>query len=375
MFYHWLAPLGQTYIIFNLFNYISFRAAGATVTALLLAFVVGPPVIRRLRTHKVGQVIRAEGPASHQSKRGTPTMGGLIILLATIVPTLLWAPLTNRFVVVAMLSILWMGCIGFLDDYLKIVQGKSRGLVAKWKLAGQVSFGVLLGLFLAYNPVVPTETIPATATTLPFFKYLVVNFAPLLYVLFVTVVITGSSNAVNLTDGLDGLATGLAGISAAAFAGFAYLFGRTDVTTYLNLFYLPGAGELAIFCASLMGATIGFLWFNAHPAQVFMGDTGSLAIGGALGTVAILLKAEFLLLLIGGVFAAEAISVLIQTGTYKWYKRTRGKEYADAHRVFRMAPLHHHFEKLGWAETTVVTRFYILGLLCALVALSTLKVR
>jgi len=375
MFYHWLAPLGKTHIIFNLFNYISFRAAGATVTALLLAFVVGPPVIRRLRARKVGQVIRAEGPASHQSKRGTPTMGGLIILLCTIVPTLLWAPVTNRFVVVAMLSILWMGCIGFLDDYLKIVQGKSRGLVAKWKLAGQVSFGVLLGAFLATNPVVPTDTIPATATTLPFFKYLVVNFAPWLYVVFVTVVITGSSNAVNLTDGLDGLATGLAGISAAAFAGFAYLFGRTDVTSYLNLFYLPGAGELAVFCAALMGATIGFLWFNAHPAQVFMGDTGSLAIGGALGTVAILLKAEFLLLLIGGVFAAEAISVLLQTGTYKWYKRTRGKEFADAHRVFRMAPLHHHFEKLGWAETTVVTRFYILGLFCALIALSTLKVR
>jgi phospho-N-acetylmuramoyl-pentapeptide-transferase len=375
MFYHWLAPLGQTHIIFNLFNYISFRAAGATVTALLLAFLVGPPVIRRLRARKVGQIIRAEGPASHQSKRGTPTMGGLIILLATIVPTLLWAPLTNRFVIVAMLSILWMGCIGFLDDYLKIVQGKSRGLVAKWKLVGQVSFGVMLGLFLAYNPVVPSDTIPPTATTLPFFKYLVVNFSPVLYVLFVTVVITGSSNAVNLTDGLDGLATGLAGISAAAFAGFAYLFGRTDVTSYLNLFYLPGAGELTIFCAALMGATIGFLWFNAHPAEVFMGDTGSLAIGGALGTVAILLKAEFLLLLIGGVFAAEAISVLIQTGTYKWHRRTRGKEYADTHRVFRMAPLHHHFEKLGWAETTVVTRFYILGLLCALVALSTLKVR
>jgi phospho-N-acetylmuramoyl-pentapeptide-transferase len=375
MFYHWLAPLGQTHIIFNLFNYISFRAAGATVTALLLAFLVGPPVIRSLRARKVGQIIRAEGPASHQSKRGTPTMGGLIILLATIVPTLLWAPLTNRFVIVAMLSILWMGCIGFLDDYLKIVQGKSRGLVAKWKLVGQVSFGVMLGMFLAYNPVVPTDSIPATATTLPFFKYLVINFSPVLYVLFVTVVITGSSNAVNLTDGLDGLATGLAGISAAAFAGFAYLFGRTDVTGYLNLFYLPGAGELAIFCGALMGATIGFLWFNAHPAQVFMGDTGSLAIGGALGTVAILLKAEFLLLLIGGVFAAEAISVLIQTGTYKWHKRTRGREYADAHRVFRMAPLHHHFEKLGWAETTVVTRFYILGLLCALVALSTLKVR
>ncbi len=375
MFYHWLAPLGKTHIIFNLFNYISFRAAGATVTALLLAFVVGPAVIHRLRSRKVGQIIRAEGPASHQSKRGTPTMGGLIILLATIVPTLLWAPLTNRFVIVAMLSILWMGCIGFLDDYLKIVQGKSRGLVAKWKLVGQVSFGIMLGVFLATNPVVSTETIPATGTTLPFFKYLVVNFAPWLYVAFVTIVITGSSNAVNLTDGLDGLAAGLAAISAAAFAGFAYLFGRVDATTYLNLFYLPGAGELAVFCAALMGATLGFLWFNAHPAQVFMGDTGSLAIGGALGTVAILLKAEFLLLLIGGVFAAEAISVLIQTGTYKWRRRTRGKEYADNHRVFRMAPLHHHFEKLGWAETTVVTRFYILGLLCALVALSTLKVR
>lgn len=375
MLYHWLAPLGKQYIVFNLFNYLSFRAAGATVTALLLAFIVGPAVIQRLRSHKVGQIIRAEGPASHQAKRGTPTMGGLIILLATVVPTLLWAPLDNRFVIVAVLSILWMGCIGFLDDYLKVVQGKSRGLVARWKLAGQCSFGLALGLFLIYFPVVPSDTLPATATTLPFFKYLVVNFAPWLYVVFVTMVITATSNAVNLTDGLDGLATGLAGVSAATFALFAYIFGRTDVTTYLNVFYLPGAGELAIFCAALMGGCIGFLWFNAHPAQVFMGDTGSLAIGGALGTVAILLKAEFLLLIIGGVFVAETVSVMMQTTTYKWFKRTRGKEYADAHRVFRMAPLHHHFEKLGWAETTVVTRFYILGLLCALVALSTLKIR
>ena len=375
MLYHLLAPLGKHFIFFNLFNYISFRAAGATVTALLLAFIAGPPIINRLRERKVGQVIRAEGPASHQSKRGTPTMGGLIILLATVVPTLLWAPITNRFVLVAMISTLWMGCIGFIDDYLKIVQGKSRGLVAKYKLIGQCSFGILLGILLIVWPVVPPDVIPPTATTLPFFKYLVVNFAPWLFVVFVTLVITGTSNAVNLTDGLDGLATGLAGIAAFGFAVFAYLFGRVDTTTYLNLFYLPGAGELTVFCAALMGGTIGFLWFNAHPAQVFMGDTGSLAIGGALGTVAILLKAEFLLLLIGGVFVAEALSVLMQTGTYKWHKRTRGKEFADAHRVFRMAPLHHHFEKLGWAETTVVTRFYIVGLLCALLALSTLKVR
>ena len=375
MFYHLLAPLGKHHIFFNLFNYISFRAAGATVTAILLAFIVGPAIIARLRARKIGQVIRAEGPASHQGKRGTPTMGGVIILLATVVPTLLWAPLTNRFVLFALLATLWMGGIGFLDDYLKIVEGKSRGLVAKWKLAGQVSFGLVLGTLLLYFPVIPPDTIPASATTLPFFKFVVVVFAPWVYVTFVTTVITGSSNAVNLTDGLDGLATGLSAIAAGAFALFAYLLGRVDATGYLNLFYLPGAGELTIFCAALLGGCLGFLWFNAHPAQVFMGDTGSLALGGAFGTVSILLKSEFLLLVIGGVFVAEAISVMLQTGVYKWHKRSRGKEYADQHRVFRMAPLHHHFEKLGWHESTVVTRFYILGIFCAMVALATLKLR
>jgi len=303
-------------------------------------------------------------------------MGGVIILLSTLGATLLWAQLTNRFVLFAMLTMLWMGGIGFVDDYLKIIQGKSRGMVAKWKLAGQVSFGVSLGILLLFFPVVPVDTIPAAATTVPFFKFVIVLFtAPWLYVAFVTVVITGSSNAVNLTDGLDGLAAGLSAIGAGAFALFAYVFGRVDATAYLNLFYLPGAGELAIFCGALLGGCIGFLWFNAHPAQVFMGDTGSLALGGAFGTVAILLKAEFLLLIIGGVFAIEAVSVMLQTGVYKWFKRTRGKEYADAHRVFRMAPLHHHFERLGWHESTVVTRFYILGLFCAMVALATLKLR
>jgi len=375
MFYHWLAPLSSTHIIFNLFIYISFRAAGAMVTALLVGFLVGPAIIRRLRSRKIGQVIRADGPASHQEKRGTPTMGGLIIILATIVPTLLWAQLDNRFVLVAMLATVWMGGIGFLDDYLKIVQGKSRGLVAKWKLLGQVTFGMVLGLILLFDPVVSTQIIPATGTTLPFFKYVIVTFTPALFVGFVAFVITGTSNAVNFTDGLDGLATGLTAIAAAAFGVFAYVFGRTDLTEYLNLYYLSGAGELTVFCGALMGASLGFLWFNAHPASVFMGDTGSLAIGGAFGTIAILLKAEFLLVIIGGVFVAETVSVLVQSGVYKWFKATRGREYADAHRVFRMAPLHHHFEKLGWRETTVVTRFYILGIFCALVALSTLKVR
>jgi phospho-N-acetylmuramoyl-pentapeptide-transferase len=375
MLYHLLAPLGREHILFNLFNYISFRAAGATVTALLVAFVVGPVVIRRLEKLKVGQVVRTGLLASHEEKRGTPTMGGLIILLATVVPTLLWAPLSNRFVVVAMLATLWTGAIGFVDDYLKVVQGKPRGLVARWKLAGQVSFGVALGVYLLAWPVVSAETLPATASVLPFLKYTVVMFLPVSYVLFVTFVVTGSSNAVNMTDGLDGLAAGLTAIAAAAFAFFAYLLGRVDMTTYLKFYYLPGAGELTVFCGALMGASLGFLWFNAHPARVFMGDTGSLAIGGALGTVAILLRSEFLLVIIGGVFVAEQVSVILQMGVYKWHRRTRGREYADAHRVFRMAPLHHHFEKKGWHESTVVIRFYIIGLLCALLALATLKLR
>ncbi len=375
MLYHLLAPLAPEHIVFNLFNYITFRAAGATVTALVLAFVVGPYIIERLKRRRIGQVIRADGPASHQNKRGTPTMGGMIIILATVVPTLLWARLDNPYVLIACAATLWMGAIGFLDDFLKVVQGKSRGLVARWKLIGQVSFGLALGTFLlfVFNPLGAEG--PPHATTLPFFKYVLVSLGPVAYLGFVTFVITGSSNAVNFTDGLDGLAAGLAAIAAGAFAVFAYIFGRSDMTAYLNLFYLPGAGELTVFCASLMGAALGFLWFNAYPAQVFMGDTGSLAIGGALGTVAILLKSEFLLLLVGAVFVAEMISVILQTSVYKYRKRRHGRAYADQHRLFRMAPLHHHFERLGWAEPLIVMRFYILGLLSALVALATLKMR
>jgi phospho-N-acetylmuramoyl-pentapeptide-transferase len=371
--YHLLVPLAKRHIVFNLFNYITFRAAGATVTALLVAFVFGPTIIEWLRRRKVGQVIRAEGPSSHQGKRGTPTMGGLIIILATVVPTLLWARLDSRYVVVAIVATLWMGAIGLLDDFLKIVRAEPRGLVARWKLVGQVSFSLALGLFLLFWPLAPN--LDPASTQVPLFKYYLLAFWPPIYVLFVTVVLTGSSNAVNLTDGLDGLASGLAAIAAGAFAIFAYLFGRFDAAKYLGVYFLPGAGELTVFCGALLGAALGFLWFNAHPAQVFMGDTGALAIGGALGTVAIMLKAEFLLLIAGGVFAAEAVSVLLQTSVYRWRRKRHGKAYADAHRVFRMAPLHHHFEKLGWAEPLVVMRFYILGVLCAALALATLKVR
>jgi phospho-N-acetylmuramoyl-pentapeptide-transferase len=375
MLYTLLAPLGKTHLFFNLFNYISFRAAGAMVTALIIAFALGPWVIRQLHARKVGQVIRSSGPATHQAKRGTPTMGGLIIIAATVIPTLLWAPFDNRFILVTVVAMLWTGGIGFVDDYLKVVEGRSRGLVAKWKLSAQMLFGLTLGIMLLVWPVVAPATIPETATTVPFFKYLVIVFVPAVYVIFVTGVVTGFSNAVNLTDGLDGLAAGLSIIAAGGFALFAYIAGRVDTTTYFNLFYMPGSGELAVFCAALMGACLGFLWFNAHPAQVFMGDTGALSIGGSFGTLAILLKAEFLLVIIGGVFVAEAMSVLLQTGTYKYFKRTRGREYADAHRVFRMAPLHHHFEKLGWNEATVVVRFWIFGIFCALIAFATLKLR
>ncbi|MDH5644118.1 MAG: phospho-N-acetylmuramoyl-pentapeptide-transferase [Gemmatimonadota bacterium] len=373
MFYHFLTPLSDWFGVFNVFIYITFRAAGAAATAILMAFLVGPPVIKWLKRFNVGQVVRADGPASHQEKRGTPTMGGVIIIAATIIPTLLWARLDNRYVLVAIFATLWAGGIGFVDDYLKIVQQKSRGLVARYKLIGQMSFGIGLGIYLLLFPL--ATNLEATATTVPFFKWYLLSIPPVLYVLFVSLVVTGTSNAVNLTDGLDGLAAGLSVIAAGAFAIFAYVIGRSDASEYLQIFYLVNSGELTIFCASLTGASLGFLWFNSHPAEVFMGDTGSLALGGAFGTVAILLKSEFLLLIVGAVFAAEAVSVILQTAVFKYRRKKFGVEHARAHRLFRMAPLHHHYEKAGLAETKIVTRFYIIGILCALVALATLKIR
>ena len=374
MIYHFLWPYAHLYALANLVSYISFRAGAAIATALLIAFVIGPFIIARLQAHKVGQIVRAEGPATHLGKRGTPTMGGIIILIAAVVSTLLWAQLDNRFVLIALAATVWMGAIGFADDYLKVVQRRSRGLVARYKLAGQISFGLALGVALLIFPWTGT-VLPPSSTTVPFFKYVYIVMQPALYIVFVTFVVTAWTNAVNLTDGLDGLATGLSAIAALTFAAFAYLFGRTDASDYLKIFYLSGASELAVFCASLTGACLGFLWFNAHPAKVFMGDTGSLAIGGGLGTTAILLKAEFLLVLVGGVFVAEAGSVLLQMSVFRYRLRRFGRPYAEQHRVFRMAPLHHHFEQLGWHESTVVTRFYIIGLICALIGLATLKIR
>ncbi len=368
MLYHFLPQFSDVHILFNVFNYLTFRSVGAVVTSYLLVFVAGPATIRRLRSRRVGQVVRANGVEAHLSKTGTPTMGGGLIVLSAALSTILWAELTNAFVVLALLGLLWMGAIGFMDDYLKIVRGQPRGLVGKYKLLGQASFGIALGLFLVLRPISP---IPPTWTMVPFFEGWVAAFWPPAYVVFVAFVVSATSNAVNLSDGLDGLAAGLGAIALATFAIFAYLIGRVDTSAYLGLLYLPGSGELAIFATALAGGAVGFLWFNSHPAQVFMGDTGALALGGALAVLAILLKAEFLLLLVGAVFVAETLSVILQVG---WFKYTRSRS-GEGRRLLLMAPLHHHFEKAGWAEPQVVIRFWILGVLSALVALSTLKVR
>ena len=368
MLYRFLPGLAETHQIFNVFVYISFRTAGAVVTSLVIAFVFGPMIIRRLERANVGQVVREVGPETHLVKSGTPTMGGLIIILAATVSTLLWARLDNWYTILAIVSLLWMGAIGFLDDYLKVVQGKTRGLVARYKMVGQWTFGIALGLFLIASPI---SSHPSTWTSVPFFADYAAAFAAPIYVIFTGIVVSGSSNAVNLTDGLDGLAAGLTAISAATMGIFAYVAGRTDMSRYLGFFYLEGAGELTIFALALSGAALGFLWFNAHPAQVFMGDTGSLALGGALGVMAILLKAEFLLVIVGGVFVLETLSVIVQKGWFKYTKR----RFGEGRRVFRMAPVHHHFEKLGWPEPKVVIRFWILGVLFAMVAFSTLKIR
>ena len=368
MLYHLLPRFTDVHILFNVFNYLTFRSVGAVVTSYLLVFVAGPATIRRLRSRGVGQVVRADGVEAHLSKSGTPTMGGSLIVLSAALSTILWADLTNVFVVLALLGLLWMGAIGFMDDYLKIVGGQPRGLVARYKLLGQISFGLALGLFLVLRPISP---IPATWTMVPFFEGWVASFWPPAYVVFVALVVSGTSNAVNLADGLDGLATGLGAIALATFAVFAYLIGRVDTSAYLGLLYLPGSGELAIFATALAGGAVGFLWFNSHPAEVFMGDTGALALGGALAVLAILLKAEFLLVIVGAVFVAEALSVILQVG---WFKYSRSRS-GEGRRLFLMAPLHHHFEKAGQAESKVVIRFWILGVLSALLALSTLKIR
>jgi phospho-N-acetylmuramoyl-pentapeptide-transferase len=361
MLYHLLYPLSEYLSILNVFRYITFRTAYATVTALVVAFALGPPLIRFLQRHSIRDEVREDVPQSHQNKKGTPSMGGLLVLAGVVIPTLLWADLGNRNILIVLVATVWLGLVGFMDDYMKIVRKSPKGLVGRYKLAGQIVLGLLIGLVLQLHPDNPEI---ATRIGVPFFKNAYINLG-WFYIPFVILVITGTSNAVNLADGLDGLAAGMLAVAVVTFAGISYVTGNVKFADYLNIYYVPGSGELAVFCGAALGALLGFLWFNSHPAQVFMGDTGSLAMGGALGTLAILIKKEYLLLIIGGVFVLEVLSVVIQVISFKW----RGK------RVFRMAPLHHHFELLNWAEPKVVIRFWIGSVLLALLGLSTLKLR
>jgi phospho-N-acetylmuramoyl-pentapeptide-transferase len=362
MLYHLLYPLTEYISGFNLFKYITFRTAGATLTAIIICLVLGPFFISLLKKYQVKETIREEGPSSHLKKAGTPTMGGLIILAGIIIPTLLWADLSNFYVLMILLTTFWLGLIGYMDDYLKAVKGQPKGMIAKKKLVGQILLGLIFAILLQY--VVPSDHYDGT-TAIPFLKNYILVLG-ILYIPFVIAVITGSSNAVNLSDGLDGLAIGLCGICFFALGGIAYVTGRLDFSDYLQIEYLPGAGELTIFCGAAIGSSLGFLWFNSHPADVFMGDTGALALGGALAAIAIMLKKELLLVIVGGVFVVEALSVIIQVVSYR---------YRGGKRVFKMAPLHHHFELTGWKESKVVVRFWIMGALFALLTLATLKVR
>jgi len=361
MLYQLLYHLRHRFIGFNLLGYITFRSAAAAVVALLATLWIGPMVIRMLKQKNIGEKIRQDGPQTHHRKAGTPTFGGVIVLLAILISMLLFGRLDNLYTQLMMGATVWFGIVGFLDDWLKVVKKFPKGLVGRYKLMGQVAWGLVLGIAVLVSPEYKGVE---TFSTVPFFKNLMVNFG-LLYIPMVVFVIMATSNAVNLTDGLDGLAIGLVGIAALAWAGISYVTGRVDFSRYLNIFYLKGAGEITVYCSALIGASLGFLWYNSHPASVFMGDTGSLALGGALGTMAVLLKKELLLILLCGVFLAETLSVILQVASFKW----TGK------RIFKMAPLHHHFELLGWPEEKVVVRFWIMGILLALLTLGTFKVR
>ncbi len=358
MLYHLLYPLHLDYSFFNVFRYITFRTIYAAITALLLCFVIGPWLIRELGSHQIGQTIRRDGPERHLAKEGTPTMGGLLIVLAAVVPTLLWANLTNPYIWIAVFVTVGYGTIGFIDDYKKVIRKDPKGMSARTKFLSQVVLATVAALLIS------TDIGIQAKVSVPFFKKLNPDLG-MLYVPFIVLVIVGASNAVNLTDGLDGLAIGPSIIAAGTYMVFAYLAGHVKIANYLQILYVPGAGELTIFCGAMAGAGIGFLWYNTYPAQVFMGDTGSLSIGAALGTVAVMVKQEIVLMLVGGVFVIEALSVIFQVFSYKTTRK----------RIFRMAPVHHHFELKGWAEPKIIVRFWIISIILALLAMSTLKIR
>ena len=359
MLYHLLYPLHTSFIGFNVFRYITFRSILAAVTAFLIVIILGNLFIRTMRKLQIGQVIRDDGPETHMAKEGVPTMGGLLILSAIVGSSFLWARLDNEYVWLTMSVTMFFGVVGALDDYQKISKKSSAGLSARGKLLLQFIGAALVGLFIFLHPGFDGHL------SIPFLK----NIRPDLgwfYVIFAMIIIVGASNAVNLTDGLDGLATGPTVVSAAVYLIFSYIAGNIVIAEYLQIHYVAGSGELAVFCGAMVGGSLGFLWFNAYPAQVFMGDVGSLSLGAALGTVAVIIKQEILLAIVGGIFVMEALSVIIQVG---YFKMSKGR------RVFLMAPFHHHFEKKGWHETKVVVRFWIVSIILGFLAMATLKLR
>ncbi len=362
MLYYFLYPLHDVISFFNIFRYITFRAIMATVTAFLISIIFGPAVIKLITRLSIGQNIRKEESRElyqhHKDKQGTPTMGGVLIILAVCISTIFWAELSNRYILLVLFGTLWLGVTGFMDDYLKHIRKCSKGLTAMAKFTSQIMLGLILGGILYFGPGANT------GLDIPFLKDVTVQLG-VFYILFVILVVAGSSNAVNLTDGLDGLAIGSVVFAAIPFAVLCYVSGHIKFSGYLLVPYIEGSGELAVFCASIIGAGLGFLWFNCYPASVFMGDVGSLALGGALGITALLIKKELLLVIVGGIFVVEAISVIIQVGYFKLTKK----------RIFRCAPLHHHFQFLGWSENKVIVRFWIVGVILALLTLVTLKIR
>lgn len=358
MLYHLFYPLAADIRLFNVFKYLTFRTIYAMITALLVAFFIGPWLIRKLEGLQARQVIRTDGPESHLKKQGTPTMGGVLILASIIVPTLLWSDLTNLYIWLALFIIAGYGILGFVDDYKKVVEKNTKGVTPRQKMFWQILLAGAVAVVLYLMPTFSEELF------FPFFKKLHPDLG-LLYIPFATLVIVGASNAVNLTDGLDGLAIGPVSINAATYMIFAYIAGNSKLASYLQMPYVAGTGELAVLCGAMVGAGLGFLWYNSYPAEVFMGDVGSLSLGGGLGTLAVLTKQEILLVIVGGIFVVEALSVIFQVGSYKY----RGK------RIFRMAPIHHHFELKGVAEPKIIVRFWIISIILALVAISTLKLR
>lgn len=369
MLYYLFEYINQIYSPpgFGVFKFLSFRSSLAAITALFLAFYVGPKIINFLRVKQIGETVREVGPQNHKLKEGTPTMGGVIIILSIVLPVILWADINSVYILLVLLGTIWLGFVGFVDDYLKVVMKKSKGLIARYKLLGQFMIGLFVGCAVYFLPEFAEYN---TQTTLPFMKNLNFDFS-YFYIPMVIFIITATSNAVNLTDGLDGLAIGSMIIVMLALAILSYVTGNSIYSDYLNVIYLPGSGELTVFIAAFIGAGLGFLWFNFYPAQIFMGDTGSLALGGAFGIIAILIKKELLIPILGGIFFIETLSVIIQRLYFKYTKNKTG----EGKRVFKMAPLHHHYELLGWAEPKIVIRFYIATIIFAIISLATFKIR